>query len=546
MSPFIKSYYDKYLAGNLQPYEIAYRSCLSPKKIKVFDSYLGSLKDIVVSCNHCYNCLQSKRDEWCSRMCLHSYSYKYCYFVTLTYGSYDLNPFITHPFKEDWLKTFPIKDNVNKFHRYAWSPSILVHEHLTKFLKRLRIRLGFEISYAACGEYGSDYGRPHFHLIIWSNELITKSDIQLSWSYKCVQIDDTHVYIDNGKFDKYDNVKRFTFSFGRVDFDNLTLLGEMSPSVQSHKENSAFKCFRYVSKYVTKNFALESICEHAIKRLQFAFINNDIATYYDFENDSDKIVYSSVLTDRNINFNNKIYENVSFQKFKQLYSPFFVTSRKYSIGKQYALERMQDFKTGNFALPKFQGKSLKFPSYFMRLLQYEQFPLRFEKISFGSRSLNKGNLSYLYQQLILLREKQNLFFTLYDLSKNTCGCLEDDGFDYTLLREFFNNLVIKDSLNTYRYKLIKSENEYSFVGFQYSISARKYYFYDHYSVSDFLCYIIDLLNSYFDIMEVCNNDSQLKLFDITSSVRESAYHDRELNAKIIYDKFNKYKKTDLQ
>ena len=103
-----QSYLTKYHQGALSLRQIACLDCLYPKKMKVFNSDSGKFEDLILGCGDCVRCSDRVRNEWCSRMCLHSLSYKFCYYITLTYGSYNLNLFKRHPFKRDWLDSAPL------------------------------------------------------------------------------------------------------------------------------------------------------------------------------------------------------------------------------------------------------------------------------------------------------------------------------------------------------------------------------------------------------------------------------------------------------
>ena len=46
----------------------------------------------------------------------------------------------------------------------------LVPEHLRDFIKRLRKKVGHRISYFACGEYGDQLGRPHYHMLLFGHD----------------------------------------------------------------------------------------------------------------------------------------------------------------------------------------------------------------------------------------------------------------------------------------------------------------------------------------------------------------------------------------
>lgn len=65
----------------------------------------------------------------------------------------------------------------------------LVKSHMQNFFKRLRLTLGErKIKYYACGEYGSRYGRPHYHAIIFGIGPNDYDMIDESWGLGLVHI----------------------------------------------------------------------------------------------------------------------------------------------------------------------------------------------------------------------------------------------------------------------------------------------------------------------------------------------------------------------
>lgn len=94
-----------------------------------------------VPCGHCVSCRISYSREWAVR-CMNEFetSHNRGCFITLTYDE----------------EHIPEDFGLHK-------------EDLQKFFKRLRKRLGeHKIKYYACGEYGDEYGRPHYHAIIFN------------------------------------------------------------------------------------------------------------------------------------------------------------------------------------------------------------------------------------------------------------------------------------------------------------------------------------------------------------------------------------------
>lgn len=94
---------------------------------------------LTVPCGKCTACRIHRSREWAIR-CLHELSYhKEACFLTLTYNNENL----------------PEGGSIGK-------------EELQKFFRRLRKSLApRRIKYLACGEYGDQFGRPHYHAIIF-------------------------------------------------------------------------------------------------------------------------------------------------------------------------------------------------------------------------------------------------------------------------------------------------------------------------------------------------------------------------------------------
>lgn len=95
----------------------------------------------LIPCGRCVGCKLNYAREWSIRCCLEASFYDSNYFLTLTYD-----------------------DNNN--------PHNLIKDDLRNFIKKLRTYLSRagkpEIRFFACGEYGSQTLRPHFHLIVFN------------------------------------------------------------------------------------------------------------------------------------------------------------------------------------------------------------------------------------------------------------------------------------------------------------------------------------------------------------------------------------------
>uniref|UniRef100_A0AAU8AYB0 Replication initiator protein n=1 Tax=Dulem virus 77 TaxID=3145788 RepID=A0AAU8AYB0_9VIRU len=110
----------------------------------------------VCRCNKCFACLQTRIKDWSLKLQLEAKQYgKNCIFLTLTYDDYNLP-----------------KDG------------LLHKEDYQNFLKRLRKELykkGIKIRYFCTGEYGEQFGRPHFHLIIYGIDISYYNLILEKW-----------------------------------------------------------------------------------------------------------------------------------------------------------------------------------------------------------------------------------------------------------------------------------------------------------------------------------------------------------------------------
>lgn len=143
---------------------------------------------IQVACGRCIGCRLERSRQWAVR-CVHEASlYANNSFVTLTYGDSFLPAFGT-----------------------------LVPEDLQKFMKRLRKKFGAGIRFFACGEYGEDLGRPHYHICLFNHDFPDK----VYWR----------------KTDRGDHIYR------------STILEELWPFGQSEFGAVSFESAAYVARY---------------------------------------------------------------------------------------------------------------------------------------------------------------------------------------------------------------------------------------------------------------------------------------------------------
>lgn len=107
------------------------------------DSWRGV--ELNLPCGKCSGCLMARSKQWAVR-CIHEASlYEDNCFITLTYDDRNL------PFNRSL--------DVGEFQ---------------DFMKRLRKQYGPGIRYFHCGEYGSKFGRPHYHALLFNHQFDDK------------------------------------------------------------------------------------------------------------------------------------------------------------------------------------------------------------------------------------------------------------------------------------------------------------------------------------------------------------------------------------
>ncbi len=130
---------------------------------------------LTLSCGKCTACRLRYARNWAIRCSHEAKMNEDNAYITLTYDDAHL-PHIAD--KKEWPSTLRLED---------WQ----------KFMKRLRKRYGDKIKFFHCGEYGDDYGRPHYHACLfgidWTDKkewekkgkhtLYTSAQLQWLWPY---------------------------------------------------------------------------------------------------------------------------------------------------------------------------------------------------------------------------------------------------------------------------------------------------------------------------------------------------------------------------
>ena len=293
-----------------------YSQCFNPQKVQVLNPVTREMEMREVPCGKCYHCRITKVNEWCTRMVLESKARKYCYFITLTYSSRSNH---TEVFRE----TMPAYHSSNMEHKQMWSPLVLRKDHLQKFFKRLRKNTNKRFKYFACGEYGGTYARPHYHMILWCDEPISKIDICRAWS----------TTDDYGR----------RVIIGNIDYNLIA-----DNHLMNEKQMAAFK---YVCKYLQKgSFDFDKL---PTKQYHYRLLNSlyEDPTYFHERITCDLF---------------HCYESARAYYVKR-YSPFMLCSKSPAIGFDYLQSNLTRFKTGDFRLFGLSEKDKYIlPTYFVR------------------------------------------------------------------------------------------------------------------------------------------------------------------------------------
>lgn len=329
-----------------------YGHCISPVRVRTWDSLSGSYVVREVPCGKCLHCRNTHVNEWCTRLYAQSMYSKNVYFVTLDYAPFDLTSPVTRRLAAE---TAAVYHNINVTHNFGMHPLVLCKNHLQDFFKRLRRNTNKSLQYFACGEYGTHaggkgFGRPHFHIILFSNSEFTPSELEEAWTI-------------NG------------YKIGRVDFHNLRSNGSFTQNTGVY---SSKYVFRYVCKYLQKSdFDFEKLSTIGFHRTYYMALTQVCDIHPDL-------------------FSTAYVKNIGLDDYKwddycKDFAPFICCSKRPSIGLGYFNENKQRFTSGDFrlfGLPK--ECPAAFPRYYLKktkehLCPFMAFSTESDKVSSNSR-----------------------------------------------------------------------------------------------------------------------------------------------------------------
>lgn len=143
----------------------------TPERLEDYDNPLELQKYTKftrIPCGKCIGCRLDYSREWANRGYLEALQYEQNWFITLTYDE-------DHIYVPEFVETDEGIAFTEEEYDDEWA-GCLVPKDLELFLKNLRQIMKREydqegIRYMACGEYGSELRRPHYHLIVFNLNL---------------------------------------------------------------------------------------------------------------------------------------------------------------------------------------------------------------------------------------------------------------------------------------------------------------------------------------------------------------------------------------
>lgn len=332
------------------------------------------------------------------------------------------------------------------------------------------------------GEYGHEFGRPHFHMVFFTNGTLTRADIVRAWSVALWKsADGSWTYKTSQKH----NGKAHYFPIGHVDFNDLVSNGTFNTTAKIKVDGTfmnATNCFSYVCKYVCKRD------DANLNRVRLAFRKlfasqlvykvddmeipkNELQLYCDLCN------YNYQYISKNyVHYEKKIFQpcesiyqhgllwkrpfkaqDVTFIKevfpanyldFCNSFEPFCEFSRGCPIGSVYANRNLPEFTQGVFTKPLLQESGFVVPTYFRNKAKEHVYGLREVRKTISGLSFALGrlvDLSRLFESGDFAKLAQTAPSYGLRMYTRTSPTLPKSSFEY-VDKSTGEHIVLKDSM----------------------------------------------------------------------------------------------------
>ena len=201
----------------------------STESLELYDNYKSGYYNIQqINCEKCIGCRLDYSREWANRGYLESLSYKHNYFITLTYDEENLYIPEEITTKEEITYT--------EIEEIEWK-GCLVPKEIPKFMHD--IRQYFErklkhkgIRFMACGEYGGEGKRPHYHLILFNAPFPVESfyNPRINW--------EKNIYYQNHIIERY--WKKGISNICEANWNNIAYVARYITKKVNGKESEDF------------------------------------------------------------------------------------------------------------------------------------------------------------------------------------------------------------------------------------------------------------------------------------------------------------------
>lgn len=451
-----------------------YSTCLHPVKVHIYNHVTKKTEDREVPCGKCLHCRMTRVSEWVTRMICESLMYKHVYYVTLTYDSKVLEqrPDIA-------ADTHAVVHSYNKFHRPQLAPLTLCKRHTQLFWKRLRKNNpDITFAYYLCGEYGHKYGRPHYHAVIWSDDIITRDMILDAWQHLCTP--DALAYEDLKASNSSPKVYSYVCKYLFKDFKFTDL-----PTYRLHVD-------RFNLMYASE---LDFYKTHHEAQIYVNEIHND---YESYEKDQHIFDYATSLVDLEKQEAAFAQTHTFADWYAKIYNPFTTCSRKRSIGSRYVQKYLQEYSKGNLRIFGIHDKHLVFPQFFTRKAKKSVCP--FAPLS--PKSGKPTSVASITHILSYVGDLQVHMLDVYDAISMDC---ETGRYDTIvskvcgrLTRHKFNRLDFYDYESHTYFMYYEDAGTHGYSLCRYDRSKRCYEVFDWLSVRDVVVYLQVFYDALYD------------------------------------------------
>lgn len=481
---------------NLKQYVSSH--CYSQHRISITDSFTNETRLINVGCNHCFHCKDTYTNSWVGRLYAHAESFPYVYFVTLSYAPIYNDSTNVNKFLLDYIKeTCPIYDNYNTHKKLGFNPCLLSKTHYQNYIKRLRLLCpDSTLSYFMSGEYGTEYGRPHYHFIIFSDCPVSLDNFTKAWSIKY------HIKPDGSVVRATSHSNNvYTYTLGDVTAYDLVSNGNFSdtPVIIHGQARSARFCFKYVCKYVFKrsfNDTRLRLLYDSITCKDVNLLNKHFIKSHSYDS------FSKIPLD--IQFKNVL----SFSEFCDSHKPFTEMSRTHAIGKIFIQKHIASFANRVPVKPALYVGNFITPKYFLDMVKNSLFSLQHKNKTSENSSYVIGSLKNLHEALSCndvcsiftdyyhfpLQSSDSIKFSVSQIDDNIIdslsGCLPS--------KKFFKIHALKDRYNHISYILVNHSDKFFVSAFTYNRSKRSYEYVTSYTLPYFCSFQLRKLDQAYE------------------------------------------------